>query len=124
MTRSCVLILDDDKSIVEILDSYFQKASFRTYTAFNGEMALHTLRRIKPELVILDLMLPDKDGWEITQIVRNDVTLANTPIIMLTARVEDSDKIEGLELGADDYITKPFNANEVVARAKALLRRS
>jgi two-component system alkaline phosphatase synthesis response regulator PhoP len=75
-------------------------------------------------LLILDLMLPDRDGWEITRLIRADTPLATIPIIMLTARIEDTDKIIGLELGADDYITKPFNAREVVARVRALLRRS
>ena len=81
------------------------------------------LRTEKPDLLVLDLMLPDRDGWDITRILRADATLGSTPIIMLTARVEDTDKIIGLELGADDYITKPFNAREIVARVRALLRR-
>ncbi|MCK4490119.1 MAG: response regulator transcription factor, partial [Anaerolineales bacterium] len=78
----------------------------------------------QPHLLILDLMLPDRDGWDVARLVRSDSQLAATPIIMLTARVEDSDKIVGLEIGADDYITKPFNPREVVARVRALLRRS
>jgi two-component system alkaline phosphatase synthesis response regulator PhoP len=82
------------------------------------------LRREKPDLIVLDLMLPDHDGWEITRLIRTDATFGAMPIIMLTARVEDTDKIIGLELGADDYITKPFNAREIVARVRALLRRA
>jgi two-component system alkaline phosphatase synthesis response regulator PhoP len=82
------------------------------------------LWREKPDLLILDLMLPDRDGWDITRHIRADVRLSDIPIIMLTARVEDSDKIVGLEIGADDYITKPFNPRELVARVRALLRRS
>ena len=84
------------------------------------------IRGIDPEhdLLVLDLMLPDRDGWDLTRLIRSDTTLADIPIIMLTARVEDSDKIVGLEIGADDYITKPFNPREVVARVRALLRRS
>ena len=124
MTQARILIVDDDKSIASGLESYFQQAGFQTYTAFNGKAALHLLRQLKPELMVLDLMMPELDGWEVTRLVRQDATLAHTPIIMLTARVEDSDKIAGLELGADDYISKPFNASEVVARARALLRRS
>jgi two-component system alkaline phosphatase synthesis response regulator PhoP len=85
---------------------------------------LHILRREHPDLAVLDLMLPDRDGWEITRIVRSDPTLVELPIIMLTARVEDHDKIIGLELGADDYVTKPFNPREVVARVRAVLRRA
>jgi len=124
MTQARILIVDDDKSIALGLELYFQKAGFQTHTAFNGKMALQLLRQLKPELMVLDLMMPELDGWEVTRIVRQDASLANIPIIMLTARIEDSDKIKGLELGADDYVTKPFNPSEVVARAKALLRRS
>jgi two-component system alkaline phosphatase synthesis response regulator PhoP len=85
-------------------------------------MAVHMLRRERPDLLLLDLMLPGKDGWEITRLVRGDPALAATPIIMLTARVDDTDKIVGLELGADDYVTKPYNPREVVARVRARLR--
>ena len=92
--------------------------------AYDGATALHSLRSEKPDLLVLDLMLPDRDGWEITRTIRADAALGATPIIMLTARVEDTDKIIGLEMGADDYITKPFNAREIVARIRALLRRS
>jgi len=118
-----ILVVDDDRSIVKVLCSYLEQSGYQTLSAYDGEMALHQLRRERPDLVILDLMMPNRDGWEVTQIVRGDKTLAATPIIMLTARVEDTDKIVGLELGADDYITKPFNSREVVTRVKALLRR-
>jgi two-component system alkaline phosphatase synthesis response regulator PhoP len=84
---------------------------------------MHMLRSEKPDLLVLDLGLPDQDGWELTRKIRTDTQLATIPIIMLTARVEDTDKIIGLELGADDYITKPFNPREVVARVRAVLRR-
>lgn len=118
-----ILVVDDDRSIVKVICSYLEQSGYQTLTAYDGEMALHQIRRERPDLVILDLMMPNRDGWEVTQIVRADKALAPTPIIMLTARVEDTDKIVGLELGADDYITKPFNAREVVTRVKALLRR-
>ncbi len=118
-----ILVADDDRSIVKVITSYLEKSGFQTFSAYDGEMALHQLRRERPDLVILDLMMPNRDGWEVTKIVRADHSLAATPIIMLTARVEDTDKIVGLALGADDYITKPFNAQEVVTRVKALLRR-
>ncbi len=118
-----ILVADDDRSIVKVITSYLEKSGFQTFSAYDGEMALHQLRRERPDLVILDLMMPNRDGWEVTKIVRADHSLAATPIIMLTDRVEDTDKIVGLELGADDYITKPFNAQEVVTRVKALLRR-
>lgn len=118
-----ILVVDDDRSIVKVLTSYLERSGYQTLPAYDGEMALHQLRRERPDLVILDLMMPNRDGWEVTKIIRADKTLAAMPIIMLTARVEDTDKIVGLELGADDYISKPFNAHEVVARVKSLLRR-
>jgi two-component system alkaline phosphatase synthesis response regulator PhoP len=119
-----ILVVDDDTGIVRLVRSYLEQAGFEVLVAYNGETALHTIRRDHPDLLILDLMLPDRDGWEITRLVRADEHLAALPIIMLTARVEDTDKIVGLELGADDYITKPFNPQEVVARVRALLRRA
>ena len=119
-----ILVVDDDKSIVKVVRGYLEQAGYQVFTAGDGETALHMLRRERPDLVVLDLMLPERDGWEVTRIVRADQLLAATPIILLTARVEDTDKIVGLELGADDYITKPFNARELVARVGALLRRT
>ena len=118
-----ILVVDDDKSIVKVLTAYLEQSGYQVFPAYDGEMALHALRRERPDLVILDLMMPKRDGWEVTNLVRADPALAATPIILLTARVEDTDKIVGLELGADDYITKPFNGREVLARVKALLRR-
>ena len=119
-----VLVVDDDKEIVCILRAYLEKAGFTVLVAYDGETALHCIRSDRPELVVLDLMLPDRDGWSITRVVREDTALAATPIIMLTARVESDDKIKGLNLGADDYIPKPFNPHEVVARVRAVLRRT
>ncbi|MBC8507575.1 MAG: response regulator transcription factor [Anaerolineales bacterium] len=119
-----ILVVDDDKHIARLVRSYLEKAGYSVFVAYDGESALHVLRREKPDLVVLDLMLPDRDGWDITRLIRSDEHLAATPIIILTARVEDTDKIVGLEIGADDYITKPFNPREVVARVRALLRRS
>lgn len=124
MSKQQILVVDDDKSIVKVVRSYLEQAGYMVQTAYDGESALHALRSEKPDLVVLDLMLPDRDGWEITRLIRSDATLGAMPIIMLTARVEDTDKIVGLELGADDYITKPFNAREIVARVRALLRRA
>ena len=118
-----ILVVDDDKSIVKVLTAYLEQAGYQVFPAYDGEMALHALRRERPDLVLLDLMMPNRDGREVTNIIRADKTLASTPIIMLTARIEDTDKIIGLELGVDDYITKPFNAHEVVVRVKSLLRR-
>lgn len=119
-----ILVVDDDKQIVRLVQSYLERAGFQVLTAYDGETALHTIRRERPDLVVLDLMLPDRDGWEITRLVRQDERLAGLPIIMLTARVEDTDKIVGLEVGADDYVAKPFNPQEVVARVRAVLRRA
>ena len=123
MAKAHILVVDDDKSIVKVVRSYLEQAGYDVSTALDGEHALHLLRSERPDLMVLDLMLPDRDGWEITRIVRNDQSLGAMPIIMLTARVEDTDKIIGLELGADDYVTKPFNSREIVARVRALLRR-
>jgi two-component system, OmpR family, alkaline phosphatase synthesis response regulator PhoP len=119
-----ILVVDDDRQIVRLVQSYLQQSGFTVLTAYDGEEALHALRREKPDLVVLDLNLPKRDGLDVTRIVRGDAALAATPILMLTARVEDVDKLIGLELGADDYLTKPFNPPEVVARVKAILRRS
>jgi DNA-binding response OmpR family regulator len=121
---SRILVVDDDKQIVRLVRSYLEQAGYQVLTAYDGETALHAIRREQPDLVVLDLLLPDHDGWEITRWVRSEPSLAGLPIIMLTARVEDTDKIVGLELGADDYITKPFNPREVVARVRAVLRRT
>jgi len=119
-----ILVVDDDHDIVRLVRSYLEKAGYEILTAYDGESALRIIRAEKPQLLILDLMLPDRDGWDVAKIVRAEEKIAATPIIMLTARVEDNDKIVGLEIGADDYITKPFNPREVVARVRALLRRS
>jgi DNA-binding response OmpR family regulator len=119
-----ILVVDDDKSILKVLRGYLEQSGFQVLDAQDGEAALHVLRRERPDLVILDLMMPKRDGWEVTRLVRADKTLAAMPIILLTARLDDTDKIVGLELGADDYITKPFNTHEVLARVKALLRRT
>jgi two-component system, OmpR family, alkaline phosphatase synthesis response regulator PhoP len=119
-----ILVVDDDRDIVRLVRSYLEKAGYQVLTAYDGESALRVLRLEKPQLLILDLMLPDRDGWDVARLVRADSKIAATPIIMLTARIEDNDKIVGLEIGADDYITKPFNPREVVARVRALLRRT
>jgi two-component system alkaline phosphatase synthesis response regulator PhoP len=119
-----ILVVDDDKQIVRLVQSYLERASYQVLTAYDGEAALHAIRRERPDLVVLDLMLPNRDGWEVTRTIRSEPSLANLPIIMLTAQIEDTDKIVGLELGADDYIAKPFNPHEVVARVRAVLRRA
>jgi two-component system alkaline phosphatase synthesis response regulator PhoP len=118
-----ILVVDDDREIVRLVQAYLEQSGYEVLVAYDGEMALHVLRRERPDLVLLDLMLPGRDGRDLTRVVRGDTALAAMPIIMLTARVEDHDKIIGLELGADDYVTKPFNPGEVVARVRAVLRR-
>jgi two-component system alkaline phosphatase synthesis response regulator PhoP len=117
-----ILVVDDDKEVVRLMRAYLEQAGYEVLVAYDGETAVHNLRREKPDLLLLDLMLPDRDGWDITRLVRSDPALAYIPIIMLTARVEDTDKIIGLEIGADDYVTKPYNPREVVARVRARLR--
>ncbi len=117
-----ILVVDDDREVVRLIRAYLEQAGFEVAAAHDGETAVHILRRDQPDLLLLDLMLPGRDGWEITRLVRGDPALAHLPIIMLTARVDDTDKIVGLELGADDYVTKPYNPREVVARVRARLR--
>ncbi len=120
---SRILVVDDDPNIVRLVRSYLEQEGYTVLTAGNGLLAQQMIRSERPDLVVLDLMLPDKDGLQITNFVRADDSLRATPIIMLTARVDDADKIIGLELGADDYVTKPFNPRELVARVRAQLRR-
>jgi two-component system alkaline phosphatase synthesis response regulator PhoP len=119
-----ILVVDDDREIVRLLKTYLEQNGYSALTAYNGQVGLQLMRAEQPALVILDLMLPDQDGYDITRQARADSKLKSIPIIMLTARVEDTDKIIGLELGADDYITKPFNPREVVARVRSVLRRA
>lgn len=123
MNKQRILVVDDDRDIVRLLQGYLEQASFAVQVAYDGGTALQQVRHNPPDLVLLDLMLPDRDGWDIIRTLRSDEELAHLPIIMLTARVDDMDKILGLELGADDYVTKPFNPREVVARVRAVLRR-
>lgn len=118
-----ILVVDDDREVVRLMRAYLEQAGYEVLVAYDGETALHNLRRERPDLLLLDLMLPDRDGYDITRLVRADATLSALPIIMLTARVDDTDKIVGLEMGADDYVTKPYNPREVVARVRARLRK-
>jgi two-component system alkaline phosphatase synthesis response regulator PhoP len=122
MSNERVLVVDDDKAVVRLMRGYLEQAGYQVVVAYDGQNALHILQREQPDLLLLDLMLPDLDGYEITRRVRSDPRLAHIPIIMLTARVADEEKIVGLELGADDYVVKPYNPREVVARVRANLR--
>jgi len=115
-----ILVVDDESKIVQTLRGYLEQAGFRVVAASDGQAALTTFRHEKPDLVLLDLMLPGIDGLDVCRILRRE---SRTPIIMLTARAEEMDKLIGLELGADDYVTKPFSPREVVARVRAVLRR-
>ncbi len=119
-----ILLVDDEKNIVDLARMYLEKENFRVKSAADGATALDLIERSPPALMVLDLMLPKVDGWEVCRRVRGSQTFGDLPIIMLTARDDDIDKIVGLELGADDYLTKPFNPRELVARVKAILRRA
>ena len=116
-----ILLVDDEPSIVSLAKMYLEREGFRIESAGNGLLALEKVEQLKPSLIVLDIMLPGADGLEVCRRLRGAGN--QTPIIMLTARDEDIDKILGLELGADDYLTKPFNPRELVARIKAILRR-
>ncbi|HIW53536.1 MAG TPA: response regulator transcription factor [Candidatus Ruthenibacterium merdigallinarum] len=115
-----ILIADDDKNICELLRLYLAKEGYDICIANDGEAAVAAFEKEKPDLVVLDIMMPGIDGWEVCRRVR---AAGNTPVIMLTAKGETFDKVLGLELGADDYVVKPFEAKELVARIKAVLRR-
>ena len=119
-----IAVVDDDRQIVRAVGSYLENAGMITYPAYDGNSALYLLRHERPDLVVLDLMLPGTDGWEVARQIRADRRLCTMAILMLTARVEDSDKMIGFDIGADDYLAKPFNPPEVVARVKAILRRA
>ena len=124
MSQHRILIADDDPHIVRLVKSYLEQAGFAVQTANDGEQALHLLRSERPDLAVLDVMMPKRDGFALAQLIRSDKHLTALPILMLTARVEDADRLKGLDIGADDYLTKPFNPLEVVARVKAILRRA
>lgn len=115
-----IAVIEDEKAISDIIKYNLQKEGYEVHVAYDGEEGLALIKKIKPDLVMLDIMMPKKDGLEVCKIVRQT---ENMPIIMLTARAEEIDKVLGLELGADDYITKPFSMRELIARIKANLRR-
>ena len=122
MTAELILLVDDEPSIIQLSRMYFERDGFRVQEIGDGEAALEAAAKYRPALIVLDVMLPKLDGFEVCRKLR--ASGDQTPIIMLTARDEDIDKILGLELGADDYLTKPFNPRELIARVKAILRRS
>ena len=116
-----ILVVDDEERLTSLVKAYLMQEGFRVATARNGREALFIARQEKPDLIVLDLMMPEMDGYEFMRLHRKE---RETPIILLTARVEDSDKVLGLELGADDYVTKPFSPRELTARVRAVLRRA
>ena len=125
MAYQTILIVDDEPQIVAVVSDYLKQAGYRALSARDGQTALTAVRHERPDLIVLDLMLPgDMDGLDVCRAIRQDPTLAEVPIIMLTARTEETDRLVGLELGADDYVTKPFSPREVVARVRAVLRRA
>jgi two-component system alkaline phosphatase synthesis response regulator PhoP len=121
MAGELILLVDDEANIVDLARMYLEREGYRVEAAYDGAVALEKVEGLKPALMVLDIMLPEVDGFEVCRKVRIG---SDIPIIMLTARDDDIDKIVGLELGADDYLTKPFNPRELVARVKAILRRS
>lgn len=121
MSEALILVVDDEEHIRELVRLYLEKEGFAVSLAVDGEEAVQKVKDVSPQLIILDIMLPKMDGWDVCREVRK---FSETPIIMLTAKGEEFDKVLGLELGADDYLTKPFSPRELVARVKAILRRT
>ena len=123
MAQQKILVIDDEQNIVEALKYNLQKAGFRVVTASDGETGIQRCRTEEPDLTLLDLMLPKVDGLEVCRVLKRDPKTRHIPIIMLTVKAEETDKVVGLEMGADDYVTKPFSPRELVARVKTVLRR-
>jgi len=116
-----ILVVDDKANVRTLVREYLTAEGFRVLTAENGQTALYAARQEKPDLILLDIMMPEMDGFEFIRAFRKE---SDTPVILLTAKLEESDKVIGLELGADDYITKPFGMRELVARIHSVLRRA
>jgi len=123
MDKGTVVVIDDAKDLVELVRYNLEKEGYDVVGAYNGQAGLETVTKLQPTLVVLDLMLPDIDGLEVCRRLRQDSRTAHVPVIMLTAKAAEADRVVGLEIGADDYITKPFSPRELVARIKAVLRR-
>jgi two-component system phosphate regulon response regulator PhoB len=124
MGKSTILVIDDEADLVELLRYNLQREGFEVICASDGKVGLQSARHHRPDLIVLDVMMPNIDGLEVCRALRADERCANVPIIMLTAKAAEADRIVGLELGADDYVTKPFSPRELVARVKAVLRRT
>jgi DNA-binding response OmpR family regulator len=123
MGKRKILIIEDDKDIVEMLDYNLKEEGYDTISALNGEQGIALAGKERPDLIILDIMLPIMDGFEVCRTLKNDDRVAQIPIIILSAKSQETDKVVGLELGADDYVTKPFSPRELIARTRAILRR-
>jgi len=123
MGKRKVLIIEDDRDIVEMLEYHLQEAGYETVSALNGQDGIAMATKQQPDLIILDIMLPIVDGFEVCRTLKQDDTVTHVPIIILSAKSQETDKVIGLELGADDYVTKPFSPRELIARTKAILRR-
>lgn len=123
MSKARILIIEDDRDIVEMLEYNLAEAGYDTFSALNGKDGVALAARERPDLIILDIMLPVFDGFEVCRMLKNDKAVAHIPIIILSAKSQETDKVVGLELGADDYVTKPFSPRELIARTRAILRR-
>lgn len=124
MSEYKILVVDDEEHILELIKFNLENNGYKVLHCSNGTDALRMAKSEKPDLILLDVMLPGIDGYDVCKEIRKDISISNLPIIMITAKSEELDKILGLELGADDYITKPFSIRELLARVKALLRRT
>lgn len=121
--RKNIVVIEDDKDVIDVLRYFLEKEEYRVHVAQDGLAGLELAAKVQPNLILLDLALPKLDGIEVCKKLKADQRLNDVPIIMVTAKAELADKVEGLELGADDYITKPFNPQELIARVRANLRR-
>ena len=124
MNKGTILVIDDEKDLLELVQYNLQKERFDVITTSDGASGLEVAMKHRPDVIVLDLMMPGMDGLEVCRELRADSRTARIPIIMLTARATEADRVVGLEMGADDYVTKPFSPRELVARVKAILRRS
>jgi len=123
MGKARILIIEDDRAIVEMLEYNFEQAGYETVSALDGEQGVALAGKERPDVIILDIMLPIIDGFQVCRMLKNDNAVAHIPIIILSAKSQETDKVVGLELGADDYVTKPFSPRELIARTRAILRR-
>ena len=123
MSKARILIIEDDRAIVVMLEYQLAEAGYDTFSALNVKDVVTLAGRERPDLIILDIMLPIMDGFEVCRTLKNDSEVSHIPIIILSAKSQETDKVVGLELGADDYVTKPFSPRELIARTKAILRR-